>query len=273
MVELRRHNLVTDEPLRAAEPGWHAILCRNVFIYFRRQRMAEICRRLTSALSPDGWLAVAASETLRGLDAPLAPEVIQGRVFYRKTAVRETPPAPAPPGPEPAAKRPGPSVIDAAADLARQGDLDAAIELILGAHADGQWPLAYHLAHGHLQLRRHRIPDALRAYRCAADIDALQCEVHYFEGVAHRKAGDWRAAAAAFRRAIFLAPGFWQAAYLLAGAHERLGNAREAERDRTHAANLLREARPGVVFLSHPVFVNWFSIPEEEARRNLGIPR
>jgi chemotaxis protein methyltransferase CheR len=273
LVDLRRHNLVTDEPLRPPEGGWHAILCRNVFIYFRRERMAEACQRLASVVATDGWLAVAASETLRGLGVPLAPEVAHGRVFYRPAPARAADLAARRPARSPRAHTapltiPG-SALEEAARLARAGQVGEALALL---EEDGDRDtLAHHLARGHLLLRLHEIAAALAAYRAAADIDSLQCEVHFFAGVAHRKAGDWPAAAEALRRALFLAPGFWQAAYLLAGAHDRLGREREAERERERARRLLIERGPGVVFLSDPLFVEWFSVAETDARRALQV--
>lgn len=272
LIEVRRHNLVTDEPLRPPEIGWHAILCRNVFIYFRRERMEEICQRLATSLSSEGWLAVAASETLRGLAVRLAPDVQGGRVFYRPL------PALAARAERAAAKWPRATtapLIETGSTLAEvvrrasAGEVRQALELLEGDRDDRT--LAHHLTHGHLRLRLHEIGAALAAYRSAADIDALQCEVHFFTGVALRKAGDWSAAAEALRRALFLAPGLWQAAYLLAGAHDRLGRERDAERARGRARQFLAERRPGVVFLSDPLFVEWFSVAEADVRRALGI--
>ena len=160
LVELRRHNLVTDEPLRPPEGGWHAILCRNVFIYFRRERMAEACLRLAATVAPDGWLAIAASETLRGLGVPLAPEVAHGRVFYRPipavatvtAAARSAVPVPLPRATTGPLVLPG-SALERVVQLARAGSVRGAIELLERDGDDST--LAHHLAHGHLRLRLH----------------------------------------------------------------------------------------------------------------------
>jgi chemotaxis protein methyltransferase CheR len=274
LVDARRHNLVIDEPLRPPEGGWHAILCRNVFIYFRRERMAEACQRLAAKVAADGWLALAASETLRGLEVSLAPEVAHGRVFYRPApalaaALAARPAAVRPPRATPAPLTAPGSALDEVVQLARRGAIREALARLDQERDDSA--IAHHLTRGHLALRLHEIADALSAYRRAADIDSLQCEVHFFTGVAHRKAGEWPAAADALRRALFLAPGFWQAAYLLAGAHERLGRERDAERARERVRFLLAERGPRVVFLSDPLFVEWFSVAEVDARRALHI--
>lgn len=273
MVELKRHNLVADEPLRPPDGGWHAILCRNVFIYFRRQRVAEATRRLASVLAPDGWLAVAAAETLRGIDAPLVSQLHGGRVFYRPTGADSAPPAAGSPAP---VRRAAPGASgwepDAVIQMARAGRLREAIDLLI-AGGERAATITHHLARGHLHLQLHDIEAALAAYRRAEEIDPLHCEVHFFEGVAHRKAGNWSSAADALRKALFLAPGLWQAAYLLAGVHDRLGRSAEAERYRRRAAALLRERAQHVAFLSHPVFVEWLSVDEADARRALGVAR
>jgi chemotaxis protein methyltransferase CheR len=256
-------------------------MCRNVFIYLRRERVAATCRRLSSALAPDGWLALAASESIRGLGIPLEPEVIRGRIFHRKRRTAAEPPAPAaqPPPASDAARPPASSppldqaLIDEAVARARRGAVREARDHLLTARMDGsERTMAFHLTHGHLCLRLHEIVDALGAYARAADIDPLQCEVHFFEGVAQRKAGAWVAAAAAFRRALFLAPTFWQAAYLLAGVHDRLGSERDAERERARARRVLLDGSMHVVFLSDPVFLDWLAIAENDARRALQIP-
>ena len=342
LVEIRRHNLVLDRPPRP--PGssglWDVILCRNVFLYFRRDCIAEACRRMASVLAPRGRMLVSASETLRGLEAPLTPEVLRGRVFYHRQVIAPEPAeprsaAPAPgshpgrrfpaapargsaaagaerrapalatagrgprpryaPGPAPQPGRaaapagsgappiatpppvrltghePGAPSVTAAAVLARSGRVQDALELVSHPAVNAGHTVVLSLTRGHLHVRLHEIAPALAAYQEAVDTDPLLCEAHYFQGIAHRKAGDWTTAVDVFRRALFLAPGFWQAAYLLAGAYDRLGRVHDAARERTRARRLLRDRVPGVAFLSHPVFVQWLSVREDDVRRLLKI--
>lgn len=281
MIDLRAHNVVIDEPPRpGGADDWHGIVCRNVFIYLRRERIAATCHRLASVLAANGWLALAASESIRGLGVALEAEVIRGRIFHRRRRAGMATPAAAPAS-APTADggrvfTAGPpadqALIDEALAHARRGAVREALDRLLAGPASGEHTLTFHLAHGHLRLRLHEIDAALGAYRRAADIDPLQCEVHYFEGVAQRKAGAWAAAAAPFRRALFLAPTFWQAAYLLAGVHDRLGNERDAERERDRARRALLDGSMRVVFLSDPLFVDWLSITEKDARRALQLP-
>jgi chemotaxis protein methyltransferase CheR len=48
------------------------IFCRNVMIYFDRPTQGRLVNRFASHLRPGGYLFVGHSETLNGLDAPLA---------------------------------------------------------------------------------------------------------------------------------------------------------------------------------------------------------
>ncbi len=271
-VDFQRHNLVVDPP-----PGeaWDLILCRNVFLYFRRERVAEACRRLVAALARDGWLVVAASETLHDLGLPLAGEITGGRVAYRHGRPALVAAAPLPrrravtaPQWRPPVRPPEPTALERAAARAACGEVDEALRL-LETLPDEHKGLDDWLALGHLRLKRHAFSPALDAYRRAGEIDPLLCEVHYFEGLVHRKTGDWRQAADALRRALFLAPTFWQASYLLAGAYERLDRADDAARERERTLRLLAEPGSTVAFLSHPVFVDWFAAPAGEVRRIL----
>jgi Flp pilus assembly protein TadD len=96
----------------------------------------------------------------------------------------------------------------------------------------------------------------------------LLCEVHYFLALVHRKRGEWQAAADALRRALFLAPSFWHASYLLAGTYARLGRSGDAARERARTRRLLSGPPPIVTFISHPLFVERFGITAVEVRRH-----
>lgn len=297
MVEWHRHNLVLDQPLQSKAPDgkWDLIVCRNVFIYFSRSCVAAVCRRFTSQLSGRGRLVVAASETLRGLAAPLVAEIRAGRVFY---GVDRSPPDPIHrpearkasrlagqwPSPQRAERRPrietpppiappaGSSTrhpLLAATAMAGAGNVRPALELLESVREQIPDNLLLSLTVGHLHLRLHQIDDALTAYRAAQAIDSLSCEAHYFEGLAHRKSGDWSSAVDAFRRALFLAPTMWQAAYLLAGSFDRLGLANDAARERARTRQLLDQKALPVAFLSDRVFTDWFAVSEQEVRRLL----
>jgi chemotaxis protein methyltransferase CheR len=289
VVDLRRHNLI-DPPLRPAttDNTWHLVLCRNVFLYFRRERMAEVVARIAPTLSAEGRLILSASETLHGLDVPYRPEPIRSRIVYApaRDPVAKRPglprPATNPASPPPPPTTPAPTppsrparvsrssltipVHDRINALARANRIADAIKVAEGI---AEPRLLDHLTLGHLYLREREIDAAIAAYERAAEAEPLSTEVYYFLGCAYRKAGQWDDAANALRKALFLAPSFWQAAYLLAGTYLRLDRAAEAQREWARVRRLffLRDRLSTVAFVSHPLFAGWAAVDEDEARR------
>src|SRR5262249_43933663 len=88
---------VTVEPLNLALDvypsfatgtwGMDLILCRNVLIYFDRETVRKVARRLYETLAPGGWLITASSDPPRAADAPLHTVVTHVGVFYRRAPV------------------------------------------------------------------------------------------------------------------------------------------------------------------------------------------
>jgi chemotaxis protein methyltransferase CheR len=64
--------------------SFDVILCRNVLIYFRDQRVASVVGRLSSALAPGGLLAVGVSESLLRFGTSLVCEERGGSFFYKR---------------------------------------------------------------------------------------------------------------------------------------------------------------------------------------------
>lgn len=84
-VHFAQHNLLHEEPPETSlgTQTWDVILCRNLFIYFAPQAIAQIAGKLVSALVADGWLFLAPAENLEGLALPVRPQVMAGTVAYR----------------------------------------------------------------------------------------------------------------------------------------------------------------------------------------------
>jgi len=79
LVKFRRLNLMEDNyGLREPQA---VIFCRNVLIYFERPTQLAVLQRLCRYLLPGGYLFIGHSETLHGLDLPLAPSA---PTIYRK---------------------------------------------------------------------------------------------------------------------------------------------------------------------------------------------
>ena len=57
------------------------IFCRNVIIYFEKATQERLVNRLAAQLTPEGFLFVGHSETLHGMNIPLAQV---GPMIYRR---------------------------------------------------------------------------------------------------------------------------------------------------------------------------------------------
>jgi chemotaxis protein methyltransferase CheR len=268
------HNLVRDTPLRSSRTGgrWDLVLCRNVLIYFRRRRVAQVCGRLLDALTEGGALVISASESLTGLEIAARPEMVGRRIVYRRdrAAAAQSPRARVvrpPPPPPPPSQGPGYAEI---ATLATTGRVAEARRLLDRA-ADPEPGIEAVLTFGHLDVCEHDFDGALARYTRATEIDSLLSEGHYFVGVVHRKRGRWREAAEALRRALFLTPTFWQASYMLSGACRRLGRDAAAAREEARTRKLLVSEPPIMALLSHPLFVDRLGVSADEVRRAWSI--
>lgn len=86
MVQVRRLNLLRPEDWVAAET-FHAVLCRNVLIYFDREAKRRVVDVLTRALRPGGVFLVGRSESL--FNVPEAPPMVSmgGIMVHHKPEV------------------------------------------------------------------------------------------------------------------------------------------------------------------------------------------
>jgi chemotaxis protein methyltransferase CheR len=83
LVEFRQLNFKDADYGLTEKPD--IVFCRNVIIYFDRQTQEQILQRLTHQLVPGGYAFLGHSETLHGLNVPLAAA---GQAVYRKTDAR-----------------------------------------------------------------------------------------------------------------------------------------------------------------------------------------
>lgn len=82
-VRFERVNLVDGQEV-ARLGKFDVILCRNVLIYFKEQRVHSIVDRLAAALEPGGLLVIGVSESLMRFGTSLVCEERRGSFFYRK---------------------------------------------------------------------------------------------------------------------------------------------------------------------------------------------
>jgi chemotaxis protein methyltransferase CheR len=81
MVQFQRHDILTSLEYPAAD----LILCRNVLIYFSREKQENILTRFAAALPAGGFLVLGRAETLLGATRQLfQPECSVERIYRRK---------------------------------------------------------------------------------------------------------------------------------------------------------------------------------------------
>ena len=78
--------------------------------------------------------------------------------------------------------------------------------------------------------------------------------------------GEFQRMEVVLRRALFLEPRLWEAAWLLGGSLARLGRREAARRYFRQALDLLEGERSGGVFITDPTVLAWFLPSRDEAR-------
>lgn len=232
----------TRLPVGAAGTPWSVVVCRNVLIYLSREHIRRVVDAFGEVLSDDGWLFTGATESPAGMGPRWRLTPVGRTLAYRPVhplAVLKLPVEPPPPEGGPRVRLPTPHAQPVAASDAlatrdgealfmqavhelAEGDFDGGAQTLERALAVDEANLMACLALGNIHLRAGRFEEALASYQQAQQRHALDPEVHYLTGVALRKLQDWEAAVDAFRRALFLEPTYWPAAFLLAGLVDRL---------------------------------------------------
>lgn len=262
--EFRYLNLAEDRSpsLVAGTCGMDLILCRNVLIYFDREAVARVARRLIDSLSADGWLLLGASDPL--LSGLVECDVIatSAGLAYRKrdarrvstvpplhatdqpSAERDAPSRPlAEAAPPPAMAVPAaPSPAEDAAqakrcyagrDYLRVGELAGRV-----CRDDGTDPELWVLLIRALA-NQGDLESAGRACALALERHDTWPELVYLHAVLLAEGGWHVEAAQAARRALYLDPKLAVAHLALGGALARLGDGVGAQRAFRNAERLL----------------------------------
>ena len=204
------------------------IFCRNVLMYFSREKMRRVVEKFHRSLVVDGALLVSAAEAGRELFAEFSPAEIPGIALYRKGAPAPRPPmiAPAPvavpvripePAPRPPVAQPAPA------------------------------PPADHAGETRRLANEGKLSEALAACERAIAADKLVAAHHYLRGAILQEQSAFDEAAAAFRRALYLDPDFAIAHFTLGHLLQRQGRGRDAARCLANARSLVRGCAPDAV--------------------------
>lgn len=216
--------------------GFDVVLCRNVLIYVDEARLPEVMRKLAASAVERCIVGVGPAEyrvathlpgfqdrgqalLLRTGAQPVAAPVI--RLPTPEASSRRTRPAPSPPPQSPRTP--------------------AAVLPRVSAPADTERLLA----------QARRFADDGRMAEAWTTLDALLAaapdasDAHLLAAALHDAAGDYEAAATAYRRALFLDDRSVAAELGLGECHARLGRAKEARRAFWRALRLLEGRDPG----------------------------
>lgn len=251
--------MVTFAPLNLAGDGYPSvatnttgmdlILCRNVLMYFTHQAQRATVARLRRALVSDGWLAVSPAEGSAELFRPLVPVNLSGTVLYRK---EPTPAAPLPAAWQAEAVLPDslePFPVVYTPDDLRIPPLPikSPSEQQVGAAPD----TAADLHAGPSDLERARaladqgkLEEARQLCEAALARDQLDPETHFLFAAICQERGEIPAALEALRRAIYLAPDFAPAHFLLGSLLLREGRRRRGRRCMETVVHLLSSVPP-----------------------------
>ncbi|MDQ1670068.1 MAG: chemotaxis protein methyltransferase CheR [Actinomycetota bacterium] len=230
MVELRRHNLVTERPPFA--PGEvDLIVCRNVTIYFSRPTTRAVIGSFHDVLVDGGYLLLGHSETLWQVSDAFTLVPLGEAFFYRRGSLAGAQAA----GRMPIALTGGPgrSGLDPTVVVPRRrsraggpverrptsADEDATAAAELGsppAAPDQVTDAREALAAGDYR-------DAVRLAELAVAAEPLLAEAYVLLGHARSVLGLDSQSVEPLRKAVYLAPTAGHAHFLLAGALARLG--------------------------------------------------
>ncbi|MFC0407697.1 CheR family methyltransferase [Roseomonas elaeocarpi] len=228
MVRFERANLLDllgpSMPLQFSE--FDLILCRNVLIYFQHEVVTRIVRALGERLSSEGWMLLGHAEPNLAFAAFLKVEALPGTVAYRPGGAASTvappdapefPPAATPPLPALPLSPRQPVVVAAPVAEGHDEQRDAASPELAPADASATMP--------------ESAEEMVRAVRALADdgtLDAARtacreglarhpdcAALHYYDAMTAWGQGEETHAETAFRRALYLDPGFVMAHYQL----------------------------------------------------------
>ena len=215
LVRFGHHNLLDRTPApRGTGRGWDLILCRNVLIYLRPQARAAILRQLAGSLHPEGALLLGAGEPLGDVVGMTGERVGEALIFRprlahvpiaREVALRE------------------PKGVPGAMALGEDADTETIDVVASGVVLDL-------LSGGRQALGAGDEEAALASFEAATCYDPFIPEAYCLVGRALQDQGAPRRALEAFRKALFLAPRHWLAAWEMGRLHEALGDRRRALR-------------------------------------------
>ena len=221
-VLFEERNLLEDSAAFWAPGSFHAILFRNVVLYFPQEVMRKVIARMAQSLVPGGYLFLGPSETLRGISEDF--ELLRGgdAFYYRlrpPASAPATPPVSAPPARPSSTRLSVPVVQPQAPSPAPPPDgLDGVLRLLEEERYTEAWARLESLPESSqprglllravLHLHAGRLDQAERLGRQIAASGAHEASAQYLLGLCLEQAGDEVGARARYTAAVRAEPTF-----------------------------------------------------------------
>ena len=215
------------------------ILCRNVFIYYKRKTVAAIVEKMAGALREGGYLVTGHWELFSVPSGLLAPRMFPESLVYER--VKEGVPAELKP------LRPRYPALDAKTQITPVATLpppvaptDKTVQNLQGVLAGN--PVDFRslvlLASAHANLGEHE--QAVDYLQSAIKADRLSTEPYFLLAHIAEEKGDREEAVENLRKVIYLEPSAVAAYLELAAMHENGGDGKRARQMRKAALDALR---------------------------------
>lgn len=239
LVDFRVHNLVTAAPYAEFLNRMVDVLaCRNVGVYFEKETLRTVGRRLAEVVAPGGYLLLGPAETVLHDSGALRLEK-RGEtfVFHRPVEAKEGF----------AAEMPVPPAVRKAEFRRATGYLSSPGGAAPALHHGGTGPLQPlpfrddvpeelppeegRLAQAAMLIDMGDYAGAAVLCHSALEEDNFRPAAHFMLGLARRLQGSYQEAVHQFRAAAYLQPDDWLAPFHLAESYRAIGSPQEALRE------------------------------------------
>jgi chemotaxis protein methyltransferase CheR len=198
-VRFRRHNVARDPSPPLGEAPFHAIVCRNVLIYFEGGVAERVIGLLEGALRPGGMLVLGAADALHRTVGPPRTRRSRPQPHTSPTGI----PLPPPRGRLPLGRGlTRDQRLTAALRAADTGDRDTALAHVTSLLAENPLDADAYFIHGLVALEAGEPATAAVALRRALYSDAAFALAAFTLGRAYDTLGDTAAARRAFQQAL-----------------------------------------------------------------------
>lgn len=285
-VDFRLHNLMATPP-SCQGGGWDLILCRNVLIYFDRERARVVFDQLHQALEEGGHLMLGASEVVYDVPASLRAKYMAARLVLERVRPSQAP--------RRATSKP-PSGVTLPTRTVRKAVMPAADVPALDAGARGRGMFQMNnpasptrrlrhspqpegqaearldqlLSEGNALLDQGKLEQAQRCFQEAVLAESTSATARMYLGIALYLCGRIEEAARELRAASLLDAGLWPAALYLGLSYESMGLPDDALREYRHVLRL-SDAQPSPRAQIHATLGAWHRDLLDLARRRLEV--